>query len=222
MDNEPKVENGKNVYQLKPWTKFYEDHVPESMEYPDTTLPDILFETASRLATKDAIIFKDRRISYREYDQEVDRLAAALQNLGVQKEDRVAIHLPNCPQFLFAYFAVLRLGAIVVPCNPTYTAREMTHQLNDSGARLIITLSALYPLIKEIRSSTELHHVIVAQIKDMFLQVLAYERVECGCLFDRSVWVAIASQFVLYIDPGIRDFGDLNILSSSINRNPRI
>lgn len=165
MDNEPKVEEGKNVYQLKPWTKFYEDHVPESMEYPDTTLPDMLFETASRLATKDAIIFKDRRISYREYDQEVDRLAAALQNLGVQKEDRVAIHLPNCPQFLFAYFAVLRLGAIVVPCNPTYTAREMTHQLNDSGARLIITLSALYPLIKEIRSSTELHYVIVAQIK---------------------------------------------------------
>jgi long-chain acyl-CoA synthetase len=165
MDNELKVEDGKNVYQLKPWTKFYEDHVPESMEYPETTLPDMLFETARRLATKDAIIFKDRRISYREYDQEVDRLAAGLQNLGVKKGDRVAIHLPNCPQFLFAYFAILRIGAIVVPCNPTYTAREMTHQLNDSGSRLIITLSALYPLIKEIRSSTPLEQVIVAQIK---------------------------------------------------------
>ncbi len=118
------------------------------------------------------MIFKDSRVSYREFNEAVDRFAAALQGLGVEKGDRVAIHLPNCPQFPIAYYAILRIGGIVVSCNPLYTAREIRHQINDSGAEVIVTLSAMYPIIKQIRAETPLHHVIVAKIKTYFPPLL--------------------------------------------------
>jgi long-chain acyl-CoA synthetase len=135
-------------------------------------MPAALKETARRYPDQTALIFKDARLTFREYNETADRFAAALQGLGVKKGDRVAIHLPNCPQFPIAYYAVLRIGGIVVPCNPIYTAREMRHQLKDSGATVILTLSAMYPIIKQIRSETDLRHVIVAKIKTYFPTVL--------------------------------------------------
>jgi long-chain acyl-CoA synthetase len=149
----------------KPWLKFYEPHVPEHIDYPQTTMPAILEETARRYPNHTALIFKDAKLTYREVNEAVDRFAAALQGLGVKKGDRVAVHLLNCPQFPIAYYAVLRIGGIVVPCNPVYTAREMRHQLEDSGAEAIVTLSLMYPIIKQIRAETKLRHVIVANIK---------------------------------------------------------
>jgi long-chain acyl-CoA synthetase len=160
------------MYAQKPWLKFYEPHVPEHLDYPQTTLPAALANTAAQYPDRPMVVFKDRRLTYRQVDEAVDRFAAALQRLGVARGSLVAIHLPNCPQFVIAYFAVLRLGAIVVPCNPTYTARELIHQLNDSGATVIITLSNTYPLIKQIRSQTALQHVIVAKIKSYFPALL--------------------------------------------------
>jgi long-chain acyl-CoA synthetase len=156
----------------KPWLAFYEPHVPETISYPDIVLPDALRQTAEAYEDRTAMIFKGARISYAEFNRSVDRLAAALQQLGVKKGDRVAIHLPNCPQYPIAYYAILRIGAIVVPCNPLYKAHEMTHQLADSGAEVIVTLSAFYPLIKTIRPQTRLRHVIVARIKSYFPPVL--------------------------------------------------
>ncbi len=156
------------MFKEKPWLKFYEPHVPEHIDYPHTTIPAAFAETASRHPDHTSIIYKDKKITYRECNEAVDRFAAALQELGVKKGDRVAIHLLNCPQFLCAYFATLRIGGIVVPCNPIYTARELTHQLKDSGSKAIITLSLMYPRIKQIRSETALRHVIVAKIKTYF------------------------------------------------------
>jgi len=149
----------------KPWLKFYEPHVPEHLDYPETTMPAALEETARKYPDHTALIFKDTKLTFREYNAAVDRFAAALQGLGVKKGDRVAVHLLNCPQFPIAYYAVLRIGGIVVPCNPVYTAREMRHQLKDSGAEVIVTLSLMYPIVKQIRAETELRHVIVANIK---------------------------------------------------------
>ncbi len=160
------------MYEEKPWLKFYEPHVPAYIDYPHSIIPATLEETARKHPDRTAMIFKDNKISYREYNETVDRFGAALQSLGVKKGDRVAVHLPNCPQFLFAYNAILRIGGIVVPCNPIYTAREMNHQLNDSGARIIITLSTLYPLIKQIRPGTPITHVIVAEIDTYFPEPL--------------------------------------------------
>jgi long-chain acyl-CoA synthetase len=152
----------------KPWLKYYEPHVPEHIDYPRITLPEAFEETALKNSDYTSIIYKDTKITYKEQLEAVKRFASALQALGVKKGDRVAIHLPNCPQFIIAYGAVLRIGGIVVPCNPVYTAREMEHQLNDSGAEVIITLSSMYPTIKGIREKTKLRHVIVARIKTYF------------------------------------------------------
>ena len=149
----------------KPWLKSYEPHVPEHIDYPETVMPAALEETARKYPDHTALIFNNAKITYRDYNEAVDRFAAALQGLGVKKGDRVAIHLLNCPQFPIAYYAVLRIGGIVVPCNPVYTAREMRHQLTDSGAEVIVTLSLMYPIIKQIRAETKLRHVIVANIK---------------------------------------------------------
>ncbi|MBP7687795.1 MAG: long-chain fatty acid--CoA ligase [Thermoflexales bacterium] len=156
----------------QPWLKFYEPHVPAHLEYPHTILPEVLARVARDHAALTAFIFKGRRLTFGDFNRAVDRFAAALQRLGVKPGDRVAIHLPNCPQFPIAYYGVLRAGAIVVPCNPLYQSHEMTHQLNDSGAEVIVTLSSTYPLIKAIRSSTPLQHVIVAEIKTYFSPVL--------------------------------------------------
>jgi long-chain acyl-CoA synthetase len=158
--------------EAKPWLRFYEAHVPPRLEYPQTPLPEALRATTRRCPDAAAMIFKGRRITYREHDATVDRFAAALQALGVQKGDRVAVHLPNCPQFITTFYAALRVGAIVVPCNPIYTARELRHQLRDSGATVIVTLSSTYPIVRQIRSETSLRHVVVARIKTYFPPVL--------------------------------------------------
>lgn len=156
----------------KPWLKFYEPHVPEHIDYPEVTLPEAFEETARKNPDFPALIYKGTIITYKEEMEAINRFAAALQELGVKKGDRVAVHLLNCPQFNIAYAATLKIGGIVVPCNPIYTAREMTHQLNDSGAEVIITLSGMYPLIKQIRNETKLRHVIVANLKTYFPPIL--------------------------------------------------
>ena len=161
-----------SVYEEKPWLKFYEPHVPEFIDYPDTIMPAVLEETARKYPDATALIFKDTKLSFREYNESVDRFAAALQKLGVKKGDRVAIHLLNIPQFPIAYYAVLRIGGIVVPCNPIYTARELRHQIRDSGAEVVVTLSMMYPRIKQIRAETQLQHVIVANLKTYLPPVL--------------------------------------------------
>jgi long-chain acyl-CoA synthetase len=152
----------------KPWLQHYEAHVPPQIEYPLTVLPEILTQMAGKYPDRAAIMFKGHVISLRELEALVDRMTAGLQKLGVQQGDRVAVQLPNCPQFVIAYYAILRAGGIVVPCNPLYQAHEMTHQLNNSGSKIIITLSSMYPVIKRIRGNTGLEQVIVAEIKTYF------------------------------------------------------
>ncbi len=160
------------VHKEKPWLKFYESHVPEHLDYPESTMPAILEEMARKYPDHTALIFKGTEITFREYNEAVDRFAVALQGLGVKKGDRVAVHLLNIPQFPIAYYAVLRIGGIVVPCNPLYTARELRYQIKDSGAEVCVTLSLMYPRIKAIRSDTNLRHVIVANIKTYLPPIL--------------------------------------------------
>jgi long-chain acyl-CoA synthetase len=140
----------------------------------------ILLDTVARYPDKTALIYgniveklggrlMDATMTYRQVLELAQRFAAALQKLGVKKGDRVAIHLPNCPQFMIAYYATHMCGAIVVPCNPTYVARELKHQLTDAGAKVIVTLSLTYPIIKQIRAEVPaLEHVVVANVKEYF------------------------------------------------------
>jgi long-chain acyl-CoA synthetase len=162
------------VYEEKPWLKSYEPHVPEHLGYPRSTMPAILEEVAAKYADQPALIYKGTEITFREYNETVDRFAAALQGLGVRKGDRVALHLPNIPQFPMAYYAILRIGGIVVPCNPVYTARELAYQIKDAGAEVCITMSLMYPAIKKIRAETKLRHVIVAHVKTYLPPILRF------------------------------------------------
>ncbi len=116
----------------------------------------------------------DTTLSYGRLLALSQQFAAALQALGVGKGDRVAVHLPNCPQFVIAYYATLMAGGIVVPCNPQYVAREIRHQLVDSGAKVVVTLSLTYPLIKQVRADTQVEQVVVANIKEYFPGALRF------------------------------------------------
>lgn len=160
----------------KPWLAFYEPQVPEHIDYPKISLYEMFARTAREYPDRPATIFATAAVgqlfssvlTYGELATLVDRFAAALQRLGVKKGDRVGIFLPNCPQFVIAYYAIARIGGIVVPFNPLYAAREVEHQLNDSGAEVILVLSRFYPLIKQVRARTALRHVIVTNIKEYF------------------------------------------------------
>ncbi len=104
--------------------------------------------------------------SYRQLDEASNRFAAALHALGIRKGDRVAIMLPNIPQYVVAYFGMLKAGAIVVNTNPTYTPRELRHQLEDSGAKCIVMVSGLYDRLAQIREHTAVENVIIADVQD--------------------------------------------------------
>ncbi|MGQ9599647.1 MAG: long-chain-fatty-acid--CoA ligase [Anaerolineae bacterium] len=169
----------------KPWMKEYDAGVPATIDYPNVPVHQFLLDTAAKYPQRPALIFGnvveplggallDAKISYSQLLELTLRFAAALQKLGVQKGDRVAVHLPNCPQFAIAYYATLMIGGIVVPCNPQYVARELKHQLSDSGARVVVTLSLTYPLVKQIRGDTQVEHVIVANIKEYFPGLLRF------------------------------------------------
>jgi long-chain acyl-CoA synthetase len=169
----------------KPWLNEYDSGVPATIDYPKVPLQQFLVDTASKFPDKTALIYgnvveplgnmlMDTSMSYGRLLELTQRFAAALQKLGVQKGDRVAVHLPNCPQFVIAYYATLMVGGIVVPCNPQYVARELEHQFNDSGAKVAVTLSLTYPIVKQIRDKTQLEHVIVANIKEYFPGLLKF------------------------------------------------
>jgi long-chain acyl-CoA synthetase len=172
----------KGPYERKPWLKYYDEGVPASIDYPSVPLDRFLSDSAAKHPDHAAIIFgarlgsriPDKAVTYREVNDSVNRFAAALQKLGVAKGDRVAIHLPNCPQFVMAFYGALRTGAIAVPCNPLYTERELEHQLTNAGAEVIVTLSAFYEKVKKIRDGAKLRHIIVANIKEYFPSFLRF------------------------------------------------
>jgi long-chain acyl-CoA synthetase len=169
----------------KPWLKEYDSGIPATIDYPKVPLHQFLLDTAAKYPKKTALVFgnvveplgnalMDAPMTYGQLLEASQRFAAALQEMGIQKGDRVAIHLPNCPQFIIAYFATLMAGGIVVPCNPQYVARELRHQLNDSGAKVAVTLSLTYPLVKQVRADTQVEQVIVANIKEYFPGLLKF------------------------------------------------
>jgi long-chain acyl-CoA synthetase len=169
----------------KPWLKEYDSGVPATIDYPQAPLQQFLLDTAAKYPQKTALVFgnvveplgnalMDAPMTYSRLLELTLRFASALQRLGVQKGDPVAIHLPNCPQFIIAYYATLMVGGIVVPCNPQYVPRELRHQFGDSGAKVAVTLSLTYPLVKQVRSETQLEHVVVVNIKEYFPGLLRF------------------------------------------------
>jgi len=169
----------------KPWLANYEEGVPATVDVPSYPVTQNLIRSAEAYPNNTAIIFgnvveplgnalMDAKMDYQTLLDLTLRFAAALQELGVEKGDRVALYLPNCPQFVIAYYATLMVGGIVVPCNPAYVARELRRQLEDSGAETIVTLSLMYPNVKKVRAETSLKHVVVTNIKEYFPRLLKF------------------------------------------------
>ena len=161
----------------KPWFSFYEKGVPQTISYQNQNLNDLLIQAAHTVPSNTATNFVLRymlggrltiggKMTYRTLNEQVDRLATALYQLGVRKGDRVAVMLPNSPHYIISFFAAMRIGAIVVNTNPTYTSRELQHQLEDSGAETIILLNLFWPRLREIRRETKIRRTIVAHIFD--------------------------------------------------------
>jgi len=118
------------------------------MTYPNITLPQLLDQTAAKFSDRPALRYFGAPLSYCQLQDHVNRCAAGLQALGVKKGDRVALFLPNCPQFVMSYFGAMRAGAIVTATSSMYTARELIHQWNDAGVTIVIADRRLQPVIK--------------------------------------------------------------------------
>ena len=144
----------------KPWLKSYPPNIRYHLDYPDKTLGQLLDETVAKMPDTLAMIFEDQTVTYRQFGDQVNRLVAALADMGIEKGERVGLMGPNCPQWEIAFFALLKLGAIVVQTNPMYVEREIAYQMNDSGATTIIVFELLYPRVKNILHETSLQRVI--------------------------------------------------------------
>ena len=141
------------------------------MKIPSVPVTRLLDDAAEDFGGRTAMVFFGRKTDYRELRHDVDRLAGALRAMGVARGDRVALVLPNCPAAVTAFFAILRLGAVVVACNPLYTDSELRHQLTDSGAKVVIVFDGAYATLDAARPGTAVEHVVSVCLAD-FLPAL--------------------------------------------------
>src|SRR3954463_13027003 len=151
----------------KPWLAHYDADVrPSLAPYPEKTLIDYLDLLAREHGSKTALLFKGTTVTYAELQQQSDAFAAGLAALGVRKGDRVALLLPNCPQFLIAEFGIWKAGGVVVALNPTYSERELEQALQTTRAETVVALTLFYGRVKRVQGRTCVERVIATSIKD--------------------------------------------------------
>ena len=158
----------------KPWFKFWPVGVRKHIDFPEIPLQELLMKSAREFPEKTAILYFDKGMTYRELNNLSDKFAAALDGLGVKKGDKVAIFLPNIPQFVISYYGIVKTGAIVTAISPLYKEREVEHQLNDSEAETIVVLDALYPILERVLAHTKTKRVIVTSLKEYMPSATAF------------------------------------------------
>jgi len=156
--------NAREAYAAKPWLKHYPEGVVDVVDIPALSVPDLFDQMAEKFASKTALIFYGKKISYAKLKEEVDRFATALSALGVTKGDTVALYLLNCPQYVIAYFASLKAGAKITPISPVYTSHEIKHQLQDSDSTTMICQDILYDNVE--KTDIKLKNVILTNIAE--------------------------------------------------------
>jgi long-chain acyl-CoA synthetase len=156
--------NAKEAYLSKPWLKYYPEGVPEEVHPPVVSIPELFDRIADKYGSKTALIFYGKKISYAKLKELVDRFATALADLGVAKGDTVALYVLNCPQYVIAYFAALKVGAKVTPISPVYTSKEVKHQLEDSDAETVVCQDILYDNVE--KTGIALKNVILTNIAE--------------------------------------------------------
>jgi long-chain acyl-CoA synthetase len=151
-----------------PWLKNYQPGVPAEIELPAESLVAMLERSVAEAGSRPAMEFFGRRTSYTELGVQIDRAAEGLRRLGVGAGDRVALILPNCPQHVVAFYAVLRLGAVVVEHNPLYTSRELRHQFEDHQARVVIAWDKAAASVQAFPADITVDHIISVNLLTEF------------------------------------------------------
>ncbi|RYX86038.1 MAG: acyl-CoA synthetase [Bradyrhizobiaceae bacterium] len=151
------------------WAKAWPKGIPTKPNYihGEVALTEYLRVWAKQQAQKPAVIFYGHVTTYGELDRQSDRFAALLREKGVRKGDRVAVFMPNCPQFHIVFFGILKLSAIHVPVSPLSRAFELAYELNDTDAEVIVALDQLAPVVDQVRGETKLREVIVTSFADV-------------------------------------------------------
>ncbi|HZJ23914.1 MAG TPA: long-chain fatty acid--CoA ligase [Anaerolineales bacterium] len=150
----------------KPWLAHYDKGVPHTVEIPNAPLFHFLDESARKYPDRACTIFKGAVITFKEMNELTDRMAAALVDMGVKRGDRVGIFMPNTPQFVIAYYGILKAGGAVVATNPLYTAPEIEHQASDAGIEVMFVMTNFYNTIKKAQPKTKIKKLIVTNLKE--------------------------------------------------------
>jgi len=153
-------------YQDKPWLKHYEKGVPETVRFEETCIPAFLERSAREFPEHTALLFQGFKVTFRELNDMVNRFSACLSGFGIRKGDSVALLLPNVIPCVVGYYATLKIGAVAVMNNPLYSDRELLHQFNDSGSKLLITLDLLGNRMIDLRPQTGIQHIVYTSIGD--------------------------------------------------------
>jgi len=156
----------------RPWFAKYDKGVPKTIDYPKQPLYYFLEQSAEKYPDKPCTIFKGAVITYKEMNEMTDHMAAALTDIGVKKGDRVGIFMPNTPQFLIAYFGILKAGGVVVAVNPTYPPDEVVTPVNDANIEIMFTLTRFYNTLKKAREKSKIKTIIVSNLKETLPPVL--------------------------------------------------
>src|SRR6266516_278848 len=194
---EPKVKEGKSESRIRPaqvsvhttshaempWLQYYDREVPESLPLPKQVLHDLLSNAAREFPDRPALIFFGQRIGYRELERLSNRFAHALRRLGVKKGDRVAIVLPNIPQFVIAFYGILKAGAVVVLGSPLSNEAEIAYQLQHSGAQVLCTLSLYHAMVERVCTTNDIKQIIYSNVRE-YLPLR--QRVKLASLIDES------------------------------------
>ena len=144
----------------RPWIKSYAEGVPDDIELPTGSLADLIQSSVTEFGDHVALEFFGRETSYTELGEQIDRAAEGLRNLGVRKGDPIALIMPNCPQHVVAFYAILRLGAIVIEHNPLYTPREMRHQFEQHGAKVVIAWDKVVTTLQAFPDDVVIDHIV--------------------------------------------------------------
>jgi len=150
----------------KPWLKFYDPHVPQTIAYPEVLLPQILDEAAEHFPDQTAVFFFGGRVKYGQVRAQANRFASALRETGFRKGDRLGLLLANMPQTIISSFGALKAGGIVVFFDPLAEEEELQRQLNEAGVEILVVLDLVLPRVDRIFFKTKLKQFIITGVKD--------------------------------------------------------
>jgi long-chain acyl-CoA synthetase len=152
----------------KPWLDHYDRGVPKSIQYPIRTVHSFLRDAAVHFPNLACTTFRDQQLTYREIDRLTDKLAVALLSFGLSKGDRVGMILPNIPQFVVAFYGILKMGGIVVALNPQFKIGELEYQVTNAGVKTVIGLKASSELLQQLKERIGLDRLILTDVDDAF------------------------------------------------------